>query len=71
MKEFELSIDESDWNEIRSLMRDKKGFNLKIKSETFEIRYDRATMRYYAWVSACNFLEIDDVLPKRLLAGVA
>ena len=71
MKQFELSIDESDWKEIQSLMRGKKAFNLKINNELFEIRYDRATANYYGWVSDANFVEISDLLPKRLLAGVA
>ena len=80
MKEFNLSdhkitIDEGDWNihdwdDIRSLMRSKKAFNLKINGELFEIRYDRATANYYGWLSDANFVEISDLLPKRLLIGV-
>lgn len=52
-------------------MREKKSFDLVINGEKYEIRYDKATESYYAWVSLSNFHEIDDVLPKRILMGVA
>jgi len=68
--QFKITIDESDWDDIRSLMRSKKAFNLLINNEQFEIRYDRTTANYYGWVSDANFVEISDLLPKRLLTGV-
>ena len=67
---LDTDLDESDWDDIRSLMRSKKAFNLKINGELFEVRYDRATANYYGWISDANFVEISDLLPKRLLTGV-
>ena len=71
MIKFEITIDESNWESIRNLMRQKKSFDLVINGENYEIRYYKATESYYAWVSITNFHEIDDVLPKRILMGVA
>mgnify|MGYP003113126310 FL=1 len=71
MIKFEITIDESNWESIRNLMREKKSFDLVINGENYEIRYDKATESYYAWVSMTNFHELDAVLPKRILMGVA
>ena len=68
MREFKINKNESDWDEIRTLLRNKKAFNISLaladidEVVTLRVRYDRATKQHYAWFSDSCFYELKDVL---------